>query len=146
MWAVIGENLGSLPTRRAAERRTRSNRAKVPRGSPASRYLQASIRLVGQCVDKGESGLASKRTRLLALPCNQIDMMRESELRIKHDTEVADTSRECYAGEERGQPENVNLCKLPAATEPYGLSLRGTEKETVRGLKTCSVKRPFLHS
>ena len=68
-----------------------------------------------KCVDKGESGLASKRTGnhpklaqlIVALPCNQIDMMRKSELRIKHDTEVADTSRECYAGEERGrQPEN----------------------------------------
>jgi len=80
----------------------------------------------------------SKRTRnhpklaelIVALPCNQIDMMRESELRIKHDTEVVDTCRECYAGEERGEPENVHLCKLPAATESYGLSLKGIEKET----------------
>ena len=70
---------------------------------------------------------------IIALPCNQIDMMRERELRIKHDTKVADTSRKCYAGEERGQPENVNLCKLPMVTEPYGLSLRGIEKETVKG-------------
>jgi len=31
------------------------------------------------------------------------------------------------------EPENVNLCKFVAATEPYGLSLRGIEKETVRG-------------
>src|SRR6218665_1678874 len=34
------------PTRRAAERRTRSSRPKVPRGSPASREQQQSIRLV----------------------------------------------------------------------------------------------------
>src|SRR6218665_4183645 len=40
------ENLDNPPTRRAAERRTRSNRAKVPRGSPASREQQQSIRLV----------------------------------------------------------------------------------------------------
>src|SRR6218665_284490 len=40
------ENLDNPPTRRAAERRTRSNRAKVPRGSPASREHQQSIRLV----------------------------------------------------------------------------------------------------
>src|SRR6218665_3215620 len=32
-----GRKLGQPPTRRAAERRTRSSRAKVPRGSPASR-------------------------------------------------------------------------------------------------------------
>ena len=87
-------------------------------------------------MDKGESGLVSKRTGnhaklaqlIVALPFNQIYIMRESELRITHDTEVADTSRECYVGEQSGQPENVNLCKLPAATEPYGLSLRGIEK------------------
>src|SRR6218665_2987156 len=40
------ENLDNPPTRRAAARRTRSNRAKVPRGSPASREQQQSIRLV----------------------------------------------------------------------------------------------------
>ena len=40
------ENLDSPPTRRAAERRTRSSRAKVPRGSPASREQQQSTRLV----------------------------------------------------------------------------------------------------
>src|SRR6218665_1086644 len=40
------ENLDSPPPRRAAERRTRSSRAKVPRGSPASREQQQSIRLV----------------------------------------------------------------------------------------------------
>jgi len=34
---------------------------------------------------------------IVALPCDQIDMMRKSELRIKHDTEVAHTSREGYA-------------------------------------------------
>src|SRR6218665_1501687 len=52
-----------------------------------------------KCVDKGESGLVSKRTGnlpklaqlIVALPCNQIDMMRESELRIKHDPKVYDT-------------------------------------------------------
>ena len=102
------------------------NRAKVPRGSPTSRELQESIRNTASytCVDKGESGLVNNRTGnhpklaqlIIALPCNQIDMMRESELRIKPDTEVADTNRGCYVGEERGQPENVNLCKFPAAT------------------------------
>src|SRR6218665_1497442 len=40
------ENLDSPPTRRAAERRTRSSRAKVLRGNPASREQQQSIRLV----------------------------------------------------------------------------------------------------
>ena len=56
--------MGSLPTRRAAERRTRSNRAKVPRGSPASRELQsAGVNTASyKCVDKGESGLVWKRT------------------------------------------------------------------------------------
>ena|SRR6218665_1898884 len=63
-----------------------------------------------------------------ALPCSQIDMMRESELRIKHDTEFAHISREGYVREERVEPENVNLCKLPVTTEPYDLSLRGIEK------------------
>ena len=70
-------------------------------------------------------------------------MMRESELRIKYDTEVTDTSRECYAGEERGQPENVNLCKVPTASEPYRLSLRGIKKEMVRGLPSSEgISRP----
>src|SRR6218665_3461794 len=40
------ENLDNPPTRRAAERRTRSSLAKVPKGSPASREQQQSIRLV----------------------------------------------------------------------------------------------------
>jgi len=44
---------------------------------------------------------------------------------------VTHTSRECYAREEGGEPENVNFCKLHAATEPYGLRLRGIEKEAV---------------
>jgi len=42
---------------------------------------------------------------IVALLCNQIDMTRESELRIKHGTEVTDTCRECYGEEERGQPK-----------------------------------------
>ena len=54
---------------------------------------------------------------------NNIYMMRESELSIKYDTEIAHSSREDYVREERGEPENVNLCKLIAATEPDGLSL-----------------------
>src|SRR6218665_4106216 len=42
-----GRKLGQPPTRRAAERSTRSSRAKVPRGSTAaSREQQQSIRLV----------------------------------------------------------------------------------------------------
>jgi len=61
-------------------------------------------------VDKGESGLVGKRTGnhpklaqlIVVLSCNQIDMMRESELRIKHDIEVMHTSREGYVREERG--------------------------------------------
>ena len=52
---------------------------------------------------------------------------------IKHDTEVADTNREGYVREEIGETENVNLCKLPVATKPYGLSLRWIEKEAVSG-------------
>src|SRR6218665_684861 len=68
-------------------------------------------------VDKGEPGLVSKRTGnhpklaqlMVALPCNQIYMMRESELRIKHDTVVVHTSREGYVREERGEPENQSL-------------------------------------
>jgi len=34
-------------------------------------------------------------------------MMRESELRIKNDNEVAHKSREGYVREERGEPEKV---------------------------------------
>ena len=47
-----------------------------------------------KCMDKGESGLVGKRTGnhlklaqlIVARLCNQIYMMRESELRIKLDT------------------------------------------------------------
>ena len=58
-------------------------------------------------------------------------MVRKSELRIKHDTEAAHTSREGYVREERGEPLTVNLCELPVTTEPDGLSLRGIEKKPV---------------
>src|SRR6218665_3627381 len=40
---MIGDSLCSLPTRRTAERRSRYNRAKVPRGSPTTAELQQSI-------------------------------------------------------------------------------------------------------
>src|SRR6218665_2206930 len=46
------ENWDSPPTRRAAERRTRSSRAKVPKGSPASREQQQSIQLVTNTLKK----------------------------------------------------------------------------------------------
>ena len=57
-----------------------------------------------KCMNQGESGLVGKRTRnhpklaelMVALLCHQIYMLREIELRIKHDTEIADTSREGY--------------------------------------------------
>ena len=49
-------------------------------------------------------------------------MVRKSELRIKHGTEVAHTSREGYVREERGEPFTVNLRELPVTTEPDGLS------------------------
>jgi len=58
-------------------------------------------------------------------------MVRKSELRIKHGTEVAHTSREGYVREERGEPLTVNLRELPVTTEPDGLSLRGIEKKAV---------------
>ena len=57
-------------------------------------------------MDKGESGLVGKRMGshlklaqliyiyIVTLPCHQIYMIRESKLRIKHDTEVANTGRE----------------------------------------------------
>src|SRR6218665_3806804 len=40
---MIGDSLCSLPTRRTVERRSRYNRAKVPRGSPTTAELQQSI-------------------------------------------------------------------------------------------------------
>ena len=55
-------------------------------------------------------------------------MVRKSELRIKHGTEVAHTSREGYAREDRGEPLTIKLSKLPVTTEPDGPSLRGIEK------------------
>ncbi|PGH39089.1 MAG: hypothetical protein CRN43_11255, partial [Candidatus Nephrothrix sp. EaCA] len=58
-------------------------------------------------------------------------MVRKSELRIKHGTEVAHTGREGYVREERGEPLTVDLRELPVATEPDGLSLRGIEKKAV---------------
>jgi len=68
-------------------------------------------------VNQGESGLVGKRTRnhpklaqlIVALPCNQIYMLRESELRIKHDTEVANTSREDYVREEREESLRMSI-------------------------------------
>src|SRR6218665_3261106 len=52
---------------------------------------------------------------IVALPCNQIDMMRESELMIKHDTEVGHTSREGY----------VRICCImyPIQSMDYGYNL-----------------------
>ena len=87
-------------------------------------------------MDQSEGGLGSKTTRnhpelaqrVIALSCNQTYMLRENELMIKHDTEVADTIREGYVREERGEPENVNLCKLRSATKPYSMNLRGMER------------------
>src|SRR6218665_1920912 len=52
-------------------------------------------------------------------------MVRKSELRIKHGTEVAHTGREGYVRKERGEPLTIDLRELPVATEPDGLSLRG---------------------
>src|SRR6218665_3082751 len=63
--------------------------------------------------------------------CNQIYMVRKSELRIKHGTEVTHTSREGYVREERGELLTVNFRELPVTTEPDGLSLRGIEKKAV---------------
>src|SRR6218665_891092 len=132
------ENLDSPQTRRAAERRTRSSRAKVPR--KPSQQRTAAVNTAGyKCVDKGESGLVGERSGnhpkltylIIVLTCNQIYMVRKSELRIKHGTEVAHTSREGYVREERGEPLTVNLRELPVTTEPDGLSLRGIEKKAV---------------
>src|SRR6218665_2538959 len=58
-------------------------------------------------------------------------MVRKSELRIKHGTEVAHIGREGYVREERGEPLTVDLRELPVTTEPDGLSLRGIEKKAV---------------
>ena len=63
-------------------------------------------------------------------------MMGQSELRIKHDTEVAHRRRDGYVRDERREPLKVNLYKYPAATKRDGLSLRGIEKEAV-----CSYPR-----
>src|SRR6218665_1176083 len=78
------ENLDSPPTRRAAERRTRSSRAEVPRGSPASREQQQSIRLVTNAwtrVDKSFDGDAPYNDLLLQLWHDLNDYK-------KHDTRV----------------------------------------------------------
>src|SRR6218665_2627175 len=137
------ENLDAVqvffpPTRRAAERRTRSSRAKVPRGSTASREQQQSIRLVTNAwtrvsldwwvrdreppeADVGDSSTYVQSNLYGA----------KSELRIKHGTEVVHTSREGYVREERGEPLTVNLRELPVTTKPDGLSLRGIEKKAV---------------
>src|SRR6218665_1325255 len=132
------ENLDSPQTRRAAERRTRSSRAKVPR--KPSQQRTAAVNTAGyKCVDKGESGLVGERSGnhpkltylIIALTCNQIYMVRKSELRIKHGTEVAHTRREGCVREERGEPLTVNLRELPVTTEPDGPSLRGIEKKAV---------------
>jgi len=75
-----------------------------------SKNLQESIRLVtnawiGVRVGKRTGNNPKLVQLIVALLCNQIDMTRESELRIKHGTEVTDTCRECYGEEERGQPK-----------------------------------------
>src|SRR6218665_717141 len=56
------ETWDNPPTRRAAERRTRSNQAKEPRGSPASREKQQSIRLVTNAWTR-----VSKKTTILSV-------------------------------------------------------------------------------
>jgi len=66
-------------------------------------------------MDKGESGMVGKRRGnhpklsqfIVALPCNQIYMIGESKLRIKHDTEVAHTSREGYVRAIGGYPVSL---------------------------------------
>src|SRR6218665_372635 len=98
-----------------------------------SQQRTAAVNTAGyKCVDKGESGLVGERSgNHLKLTCNQIYMVRKSELRIKHGTEVTHTSREGYVREDRGEPLTVNLRELPMTTEPDVLSLRGIEKKAV---------------
>ena len=103
MYAVIEENLGSLPARRAAECRTlNAEPGQGTKRTPNQQRTAESIRLVTNARTRVRFDWRYKRTAnhpklsqlIVALPCNQMYMMGQSKLRIKHDTEVVHTSRE----------------------------------------------------
>lgn len=55
MYVDTGEKLFIRSKRRASDRRTQSNRAKIPRGRPTSREQQWSIQLVTMCEQEPQS-------------------------------------------------------------------------------------------
>src|SRR6218665_4050066 len=75
-------------------------------------------------------------------------MVRKSELRITHGTEVAHTVREGYVRKERGEPLTVDLRELPLATEPDGLSNHTKTFQLVTEFNQvydCSKPEDFIH-
>src|SRR6218665_659001 len=92
-----GRKLGQPPNKTGSRTQNSVQQSQGTKRKP-SQQRTAAVNTAGyKCVDKGESGLVGERSgNHLKLTCNQIYMVRKSELRIKHGTEVTHTSREGY--------------------------------------------------